>query len=146
MDFNLNQDKFLEISHSILQKQQNRLEKIKALCDFIVLEEGLTPDDEAIAGQVLRQLIWLAQQCINEFKIICKELAPEEEIFFGICDCSLEDAANGVLAIYGYSLEDSQTLTAIPSMKSLPRFVNSNERMILVLDVYRGASLIPWSV
>lgn len=144
MDFHANQKFFMHIAKNILQTHQSRLEKIGALCNFVIIDEGLTPDDEAVAARILRQLIWLSEQCIKEFKLTCKEIEPNREIIFGICECSLEDAINGVIAIYAYDSEEQ--LLSIPNMSTLPRFVNSHERMILVLDIYNRIEYIPWKI
>lgn len=144
MDFYSQQHKFTQISDSILQTHQNRLEKMKALCEFVNLEEGLSPDDKAVCERILRQLVWLAQQCIHEFTHTCKELEPEAEITFGICECELEDSKNGLIGIYAYTLNDSETSPSLPNMSSLPKTVNSHERMVLILDIYGVSSLIPW--
>jgi hypothetical protein len=144
MDFYTNQDRFLQIADSILQTHQPRLEKIKALCNFVAIEEGLVPDDIAVAGRILRQLIWLGQQCINEFELTCKDLEPENSVKFGICECKLEDSINGLIGIYAYTPTESQEILTFPNMASLPKNINSHERMVLILDVFNRASYIPW--
>jgi len=76
----------------------------------------------------------------------CKDIKPDNEIKFGICECDLEDAGNGVIAIYGFTNSNLAQIPNVPNMNALPRFVNSHERMILVLDVYGYAQYIPWKI
>jgi len=59
MDFYTHQNSFLQIANSILDEQHLRLEKIRTLCDFVIIEDGLTPDETAVASRILRQLVWL---------------------------------------------------------------------------------------
>ena len=144
MNFCEHQNLFIEIANNLLKTQQNRLEKIKALCEFVNIEEGLSPDDTAVSERILRQLVWLANQCIENFMLTCKELEPDSSIFFGICELELEDAKNGLIGIYAYTQVDSEQTPTFPNMEKLPKEVNSHQRMVLILDIYSGASNIPW--
>jgi hypothetical protein len=144
MDFYSNQDQFLQICNSYLQSQQIRLERIRALCNFVTVEEGLSPDDEAVSSRILRQLVWLANQCIEKLHFTCKEIDPDSNVEFKISDCKIEDAKNGFIAIFGYTIDENSQIPTTFNVDNLPKNVSSYERILIILDVFKGVSIIPW--
>lgn len=144
MNFKLNQDSCLKIIQDVLKKEKQRIEKIKKLCEFIQIDEGLNNEELNLLKYIDKQLNFLAKESVKALQINFKDKLPEKEIIFKVCESNFLNSFDGVIGIYGYINESYPDNKPKIKMGALPKYVNSLEHIVIILDIFHGVSIVPW--
>lgn len=142
MNFLEKKDVFIKTSKTILSENSERIEKIKKLCRYIQIEEGLSDEDKALLKHIDKQLIYLANKTVKALNLTLKGIFPEKNITFKVLKNSSLEISEGIIKIHGYESESPPSEES--KIENLPDFIDLKENIILVLDIFHEIRVLPW--